>query len=153
MTRLGALGLVTACIIGAGVGAYGGAHDAQSPDPVYPVNTSDTPWLDGCSTDADCAAMDRALTKMGRTLDGCNGDLTCEGDVASEGESVYELAWLNIDCEFVTSDVVAETPCIVPTNPFTFTDMDNVDHDECVVILTTAEDSELVCNDDTVWPS
>jgi hypothetical protein len=66
MTRRGTALFVTACAAGALLGAYAGSTE---PAPVYPLNTVTTsPWLDGCTTDADCAAMDDALRGMGRTL-------------------------------------------------------------------------------------
>lgn len=142
---LAAAGLVTACALGGALGGYAGTHETAKP--LAPQVTSDTPWLDGCSTDADCAAMEQAMRQLYPDTIGESEDVT------SEGDGPWEQAWLNVDCEFDSPDVALETPCIVPADPIPFTEPDGTVHPECVVVLTTAEDSELVCSDDTVWPS
>lgn len=76
MTRRGTALFVTACAVGATLGMYAGSTE---PAPVYPVNstvTSHTPWLDGCTTDADCAAMADAMRQL-------YPDTLGEGDTAS----------------------------------------------------------------------
>jgi len=67
-------------------------------------------WQAGCTTDADCVAMDRALTKMGRTLDPApltDGllPLTPEQiDVMTEGDE-WNHPWET--CRIDTDNVIA----------------------------------------------
>ena len=44
-------------------------------------------------------------------------------------------------------------PCRVLMRPTYVVGGDGVRHEECYVTLVNAEDSQMVCRDDTVWPS
>lgn len=50
-------------------------------------------------------------------------------------------------------DAEPDLPCHLQTTPTYVVGGDGVRHDGCYVVLTTAEDSEMVCRDDTVWAS
>jgi hypothetical protein len=65
MTRLGAVGFVTACAVAAGLGGYAGSSEAP------PATVTVAPaWADGCTTDADCLAMEASLNAAGFYLTG-----------------------------------------------------------------------------------
>lgn len=51
------------------------------------------------------------------------------------------------------TDVEPHLPCRVLMRPTYVVGGDGVRHEECYVTLLTAEDSEMVCTDDTVWAS
>lgn len=147
MTRLGGALLVTACVIGAGIGGYAGSSEPISAKRTVTVQPT---WADGCGSDADCAAMEQSLNDAGLYLTGGGAVSTSPlTDAEAEGETAWDRAWLNVDC-----DDTGEYPCLVPADPIPYiTGPDGVQHYECVVILTTAEDSTAVCADGTEWPS
>lgn len=165
---LAGLGLVTACALGAGLGAYAGSRD------VHPVNTTPVTvptWADPGSPPADpgsppaypderwqdpsglpyCLA-DGSPQDMLPCVDAQTGAVTTSplDDAQAEGATVYELAQLTAYC---VGDPVTAYPCLLEDEVGPVYGADGDEHTGCVLLLTTAEDSAVVCNDDTVWPS
>lgn len=147
---LGGALLVTACTIGAGIGGYAGSSEPFSANRTV---TAQPTWADGCGSDADCAAMEESLNAAGLYLTGGGAVSTSPlDDAEAEGETAWDAAWLLTDC--LPDGEPAEYPCLVPADPVPYlTGPDGVQHYQCVVILTSAEDSTAVCADGTEWPS
>lgn len=164
------IGLTTATAIAIGVGVWAGRTDTptdgytltEQPTPTVTV-TSHTPYADGCTTDADCVAMDQALTAMGRTLDPPTPTPTVTAPkprptvtvtvkakpkpraTITVGPVVTGPGWVHVTQEF--GDALAEGESQPPENA------DTRKWEQCLVHFDTGDTYVVVCPDGYVVSS
>lgn len=144
---LAVVALLTATAGAAFLGAYAGHGDAPPPADV----TVASPWADGCTTDADCAAMDEYLTSIGWVYAGDESPATYTepsdwGDTGGEGDDLTANAWTAPACSGVDREPVL--PCRLPDDAIgSLPDADGVVHEHCTLLEVTVEDSLVVCAD------
>jgi hypothetical protein len=111
---LGVVGFVTACAVGAGIGGYAGSTE---PEPAPITVTTAPAWADGCTTDADCLAMEEALNAAGLYLTGGGEVSTSPPEQQWEDADLYPLPWAPVSPEL--AEAFAEGDDTPPENAAT----------------------------------